>query len=256
MHSLRRAACVIFLVGLVPLAAAADEIATTPYRPTVSNPAALPRPGWLEVEAGALRASGGELSRRDSIPYLAKLAFTPDWGLLVGGEAHVAQRDFDSNRLSGAGDTQLVLKRRFAVDEDAAFGIEAGVKFPTAKSGIGSDKHDYAVNGIYSAAFGRYGFDVNVSLTRVGAIEDDASRIQVGWAAALSRALDERWTLAAELSGTARRGVSGTAQFLLATGYSVSRHITLDAGVAMGLNRATPDWQVFAGITALVGQLW
>jgi hypothetical protein len=31
---------------------AEEEPSVTPYRPTVSNPAALPEPGWLDVEIG------------------------------------------------------------------------------------------------------------------------------------------------------------------------------------------------------------
>ena len=48
----------------------------TPYRPSVSTPAALSAPGWLEIEAGGLRAGGGG-ARRDSLPFTFKLAFTP-----------------------------------------------------------------------------------------------------------------------------------------------------------------------------------
>ena len=38
----------------------AEEPAATPYRPTVSNPAALSAPGYFELELGALSAKGGE----------------------------------------------------------------------------------------------------------------------------------------------------------------------------------------------------
>jgi hypothetical protein len=40
-------------------AIAADEPSTTPYRPTVSTPANLSEPGWLEVEAGGQQTRGG-----------------------------------------------------------------------------------------------------------------------------------------------------------------------------------------------------
>src|SRR5437016_3240382 len=39
---------------------AADEPAATPYRPSVSTPAALSEPGWLEGELGWQRTSGGD----------------------------------------------------------------------------------------------------------------------------------------------------------------------------------------------------
>lgn len=80
--------------------------AVTPYRPSVSTPAALSAPGWLEIEGGALRARGSGDTRRDSLPYTLKLAFTPDWGVRLGGDAWVRQTDDTGQRISGAGDAR------------------------------------------------------------------------------------------------------------------------------------------------------
>ena len=121
------------LIVFTHSAAAAEEPAATPYRPSVSTPATLSAPGWLEVEFGVQRVEGGDGARRDSLPYTLKLAFTPDWGVRVGGDLHVTNTDSDGTRLSGVGDTALMLKRRFAVNEDAAFGVEVGVISATAK---------------------------------------------------------------------------------------------------------------------------
>jgi len=246
----------ILMLALAAPAPAAEEPSATPYRPTVSNPAELSAPGWLEFEAGGLRQKGGELKRRDSIPYLAKVAFSEDWGVLLGGEARVEQIDRARDRMTGIGDTQLLLKRRIAVNNESAFGFEAGLKVPTAKRGIGSDHTDYILNGIYSHDVGSYHLDVNLGLTRLGTSDPGDSRTQTGWAVAISRELTDRWTLAAELAGTTRRGASDPAQFLVAAGYAVSKRVVLDAGVAFGLNDASPDWQFFAGITMLLGRLW
>src|SRR5262252_7277339 len=61
-----------------------------PYRPTVSTPAQLSAPGWLELEAGGLVANGPAASAsRATLPYTLKLAFTPDWGVRIGGDAWV-----------------------------------------------------------------------------------------------------------------------------------------------------------------------
>src|SRR5690349_17980857 len=74
-------------------AATDDQPSVTPYRPSVSTPAALSAPGWLEIEGGALFARGTGDTRRDSLPYTLKLAFSPDWGVRLGGEAWVRQTD-------------------------------------------------------------------------------------------------------------------------------------------------------------------
>jgi hypothetical protein len=59
------ASLVVFSAGA---RAAGDEPSTTPYRPSVSTPAALSAPGWLEIEAGWQHDDAGGGVRRDAIP--------------------------------------------------------------------------------------------------------------------------------------------------------------------------------------------
>jgi hypothetical protein len=237
------------------MALGADDPSATPYRPTVSTPANLSEPGWLELELGGQRTSGGDLARRDNIPYTLKYAFTPDWGLRVGGDAWVREVGADGSKLSGIGDTAVIVKRRFALNDNAAFGVEGGVNLPTAKDGLGSGKADYLVTGIYSANLGDYHTDLNLSGTRLGQIASDESRWQTAWAASLSRALGERWGVAGEFSGTYRKSVPSTAQFLAAASYNYSKRVVFDAGAAFGLARASADWSLFAGVTLLIGKI-
>ena len=85
--------------------------AVVPYRPSVSTPAQLSAPGYLELEAGGLRATGPDSgTSRFTLPYTLKLAFTPDWGIRVGGDAWVRQAGPGDSH-SGSGDTAVVLKR-------------------------------------------------------------------------------------------------------------------------------------------------
>jgi len=228
-----------------------DQPSVTPYRPSVSTPATLSAPGWLELEAGGLRERESGAARRDSVPYTLKLAFTPDWGVRIGGEAWVNRHDDTGETLSGFGDTAVVLKRRFAVDEGSAFGLEAGAKFPTAQHGLGSGKADTALVGIYSADFSAYHTDMNFGLTHVGAVDPGASRVQALGAASLSRSFLERWGVVGELSGTHQRGVESTSQVLVALSYNVAKSLTLDAGVARSLRSGVSDRSVFAGLTML-----
>jgi hypothetical protein len=237
-------------------AAPDDRPAVTPYRPSVSTPAALSAPGWLEIEAGVLHVHGGGPARRDSVPYTVKLAFTADWGLRVGGDAWVGQTDETGQRIRGGGDSSIVLKRRLAVDDASAFGIEAGATLTTGKRGIGSGQSDYSLNGIYSADIGDYHTDLNLMSTRVGHVDPGAGRMQTLWAASLSRSLGERWGVVAELSGTRQRGVEGTSQFLFAASRNVSRTMVLDAGLARSLRSGVPGWSVFTGVTLLGPRLF
>ena len=256
-----RAACTLAAGVLASAGGAwADEAASvTPYRPSVSTPAALSAPGWLEVEAGWQHSRADDPRRRDSLPYTLKLAFTPDWGVRIGGDAWVREATADGSRLSGGGDTSLVLKRRFAVDDASAFGLELGAKLPTARHGLGSGHADWGVNGIYSADLGggRWHTDLNLNATRLGGpLDDGVSRWQQGWAASLSRSLTDPWGVTGELSGTRQRGSENTSQLLVAASYALSRRIALDAGVSKGLNRASGDWSVFTGVTFLAWRIF
>ena len=74
------------LAAQTPASAADDNAYTvTPYRPTLSTPANLSTPGWLELESGLQRLHNPDGAQRDSLPYTIKLALSPDWGLRVGG---------------------------------------------------------------------------------------------------------------------------------------------------------------------------
>jgi len=236
--------------------------AAVPYRPSVSTPADLTSPGWLEAEVGGLvvrdRHAEADPSRRASLPYSLKLAFDEDWGIRVGGEAVVRQRDADGTHPVGGGDTAVVLKRRLALDDDHAFGVEFGVDAPTARRGLGtgSGKTDYALNGIYSANMGAWHVDSNLVGTRLGAHDADAGRWQGLAALSVSHPVSDAFSLTGELSGTHQSHAPSTAQALGALAFTPRRDLVLDVGAAHSLNRATPTWQVFAGMTIVVARLF
>ncbi len=234
-------------------ALADDEVTITPYRPTVSNPAQLPTPGQLEFESGILAARTAAL-QRNSLSYQFKLAFNEQWGLLLNGEALVHSDD-QGMRATGVGDTNVVLKRAFVLDELTALGLEVGVKIPTAKNTIGSGQADYSINGIFSRDIGSVHLDTNLNLTHLG-INDTAAGTQTGWSAALSTPWNESWGINLELSGTRRAETASTAQVLCAATFSPSKQMTVDVGLIRGLNNASPDWAFFTGIVIPVAKFW
>jgi hypothetical protein len=240
-------------------AANPDDPPVVPYRPSVSTPAQLSAPGWLELEAGGLQAKGpGRGATRTSLPYTLKLAFTPDWGVRVGGEAGVRQSDGSgAPAVSGGGDTSVVLKRRFALSDAAAWGLELGETFATAGPALGLGHAATTINGIFSSDFAPgWHTDLNLDETRLGATAGAPRGWLAGWAAAFSRQLDERWGAVGELSGTHENAVPGTAQFLVAASYAASNAAVLDFGSAVGLTRASPHSQFFAGVTLRLGRLF
>jgi len=232
--------------------------AVVPYRPSVSTPAQLSAPGYLELEAGGMRSPGPDSgASRATLPYTLKLAFTPDWGLRVGGDAWVRQADGAGGVQRGGGDTSVVLKRRFAIDDASAWGLELGQKFASAGGALGSGHPDTTLNAIYSSDFAAvWHTDLNLNETRVGVPAGQPNGWQTGWAAAASRSLGERWGAVGELSGTRQAGVAGTAQLLLAASWNASPAAVFDLGAAHGLNGATPHVSVFAGVTLRLARLF
>lgn len=238
-------------------AADTDAVQAVPYRPSVSAPAALSAPGWVEVEAGYAHERDGD-ARRQSLPWTLKLVFTPDWGVRIGGDAWVRQRAPGMAARSGVGDTGVVVKRRFAVDEQQAFGLEAAVVVPTARDGLhaGSGKPDHGLAAIWSADLGAWHVDANVAATRLGAREPGTRRVEWLYAFAVSHPLYERLGAVAELSGTERGGAGSTRQALAALSYAVTPRLVIDAGAARSLKGGPVAWQAFAGFTWTAWQLF
>jgi len=258
MNKLPLAASALMLLGLASSCQAQDDALppVTPYRPSVSSPAQLPAAGQLEMELGGLSIKGDD-GRRNSLPTSLKLGFNDEWGVVISGESFVSAPDGDGGRARGLGDTVLVLKRAFLIDDATAFGLELGAKVPTARAAVGgSGKADYDLNGIFSRDIGTLHMDINLNATRLGAIDPGSGRTQTGLSASFSAPLAERWGVNWEWSGTRRSGADSTAQFLLAATYSPTKRLTFDAGVVRGLNRATPDWALFTGVVFPLGKLW
>ena len=245
----------LLLLSLAPVAQAQEADPVLPYRPSVASPAQLPVPGQLEFEAGGLLSKTHD-TRRASLPYKFKLAFTPEWGVLLEGEGFVRTRDETGRRETGVGDTTVVLKRAFVLDSATALGLELGWKLPTAKDAIGSGKSDVTLNGIVSRDLGAVHVDANLNATRLGASDPGTGRVQTGWAASFSMPVSDRWGATAEVSGTRLRGAAATTQLLLAATYSPTPRLAIDVGMARGLTAASPDWSLFSGLVVPLGKLW
>ena len=240
---------------LASFGARADEPTVTPYRPTVSNPADLPVPGWLEAEFGGQRVFGADRSRSDSVPWLAKYAFDEDRGILVGGNAYLRDSAPGQPVDSGVGDVSVEWKQRFAVDDATAFGVEAGVIAPTAHDDLGVGKAAWLINGIVSRDFGKLHLDVNVGAVHYAQHDAAVSAWQQTYAAAISWPFGSDWGGALEVSGAHQAGSPAQSQALAALNYNLSPRVVLDAGYARGLAHDAHDRSVFAGATVLLGKL-
>jgi hypothetical protein len=227
------------------------ELKATPYRPTTSNPAALPVPGHLEWEAGGLSTRGPGDDRRISMPFLLKYAFNDDFGVLVGGDGLVSEQNAGES-YSGSGDTSLALKVHHALAKATAVALEASVKLPTASRQLGSGHADFTLNGIVSTELGECAVDINLNYTRLGVASAAETRNVVGWALAASRPISTRWGVVGELSGVRQRGAPHQVTFLGGASYNVRPTIVVDAGALAGLDHAAARFGAFLGMTVIL----
>lgn len=213
-------------------------------------------PGWIEIESGLLRSrSPGE--KRQSLPYTVKLAFDEDWGVMLGGDAYLRQTT-QGERQSGQGDTAFTLKRRFAMPDnpDLAFGMELGVKSPTAKKTLGSGKTDWMANGIMSLDLtDTWRLDTNLGMTRLGNHAPDEGRTARLLSAALSKNLGD-WTLALEWAGIRQRGMEDGRTWLAAASYALTPRLVVDLGAARTRQGQTTERAVFVGFTWLAARIF
>lgn len=233
----------------------AEEVSVTPYRPTVTNSAGLSAPGWLELETGVIAQNNKDGSKQQALVFLAKLAFTPDFGVLLGADADVSRTDVDTNRVSGTGDTAFFLKHRFVMNDDAALGCEYGFKAPTTTTNLGGSKRDLVLNGIYSRNIRGHSLDMNMNVTKLGDALASESAYQYGWSGTVFRPVDDKWGVMVELSGTARNGSIPENQWLVAGSYALSNKVVFDAGLSAGINSVSHRVALFGGVSMLLGKV-
>ena len=158
------------------------------------------------------------------------------------------------SKISGVGDLYLRVKQRLtAPDAKAQFAIIPYVKIPTAKLGIGNRKIEGGVvgTGVFSLPDG---FSLTVTPEVDALLDSDGNGHHAQFVGALnvSKTLSSTLTASAELWSAQNQDPAGhvgqySADFALA--YLAGPTLQLDAGTNIGLNRATPDVQAYAGIS-------
>lgn len=232
-------------------AAQADELAATPYRPSVGTPAALSAPGYFEIEAGVAVETGSG-TRTTSIPALLKYAFTPRVGVSFGFTPWLRIRSAAGHQ-SGHGDGSLTLKLAQPLSDDFMLGGELTSSLALASSGLGSEHADRTLNLIGSGDVAGLHIDLNLNRTRLGdAQASGVSRGLTGWSLGASRALTPQWGLGLEVSGTRQSGSNSTRQWLASAGLSLSPLLVLDAFVARSASGSERGHTFGLGFTRLL----
>ena len=255
----------IFLaaVGLgAATAAAADEQPICADRPGKATSACTVPIGHWQVETGfadwTLQKDGGE---RDSSLTIGET--TIKYGLTDSTDIEVDvtpwQRSTSrfgglSERASGIGDVNLIAKQRLSRADAPVQVIAMPVmKIPTAKHSLGNGKWEAGL--LVPVGYAIPGSPFSLALTpEIDWAADGDGRghhaamaqvAAVGWAAS------DRLNLSAELWGAWDWDRSGTTRQASADGsaaWLLGKDVQLDAGANFGLNRATPDVELYTGV--------
>jgi hypothetical protein len=236
-----------------------DTPAANPARPTVSNPATLTPPGYLQFETGVLGAMhSGEFSSLVGISEVIKLSVAKRLELLAASGPFVHSTT-DGVSANGTAEVFLGMQAVAYRGQDArptlAFSYFRRIYGGnTPDLDVGSPRN--SLIALASADVKGFHYDANVLLNEVG--EGSVHRAQFAQTLSISHPIGERFTLAGEIWHFSQPFLrSNAVGNLWAVSYTVRPNLVLDGGFNHGLTSTSTRWEVFAGFTYLLPhKLW
>ncbi len=242
---------------------AQEDIAATPNRPGVADPADVTQKGVLEIEYGWERAfRSPEFKTLSAASGLIRFGLTEDLELRLGMDNYLSQRSDDpEGRRSGVGDTSPGFKYRLFKQEGwptLAFAYE--VKLPTAsrRKGLGSGRVDHNLFFLASKELFGFDWDLTYILGWIGKQKRKSFDDFHLWALSFSRNLFGPVGISGEIYGGLRlnRETPGFASTDWALTYAVTPRVVFDVGVDIGITSSARDITYFAGVTIALIDLY
>jgi hypothetical protein len=256
---------IALLLAIAPTAAVAQVAADGPLctdRPSRSNNVCTVPAGRIQIESdlGVWTRDDAGGVRTDSFVYLSptvKLGVDRATDVQVAFTPHAETRTRDAagvSRVGGFGDVFLRVKRRITAEgAKLQIGAIPFIKAPTAKRGVGNGAWEGGVSVPiqYELPSGfSLGFSPEVDL--ILDADGRGRHAQIIGTANVARTLGDRANVGVELwtaqdfdpTGTGRQYTADVFATWLAT-----PRLQLDAGANFGLNRQTPNAQVYVGFS-------
>lgn len=231
-------------------------------RPGLATPTCTVPPGKVQVEttfvAWASDRSAGVRTDELAVGESAlKLGLTDRFHVEMVVSPYVRSRVREggfSETVSGFGDLLLAAKYRLTRDDlPVQVAVKPFVKIPTAKRTLGNGKAEGGI--VIPIAYAIPGSQLSLGLSpELGLVADGdgaGHHLAMAQVAGLGIPLSPRLSVSVEAAaawdwdpaGTVRQyALSGSAAYLL------SNDVQLDAGAVVGLNRETPNLEVYSGI--------
>ena len=239
----------------VPSTAAADDQPICPDRPSKSTGACTVPAGRFQLETDLVDWSHDEATDFTTVgSSLLKYGVSDRADVELG----VTPLEFlraPGEHASGIGDMLLRVKYRLtSEDSTVQAALDPFVKLPTANHRLGNGKVEGGVVMPVSAPLGKTGLTVTVDPELDFRADADGrgrhgAMVQVFNVGA---SVGGKLSVSAELWGQWDWNPAGTARQASADGsiaYLVGTDVQLDAGANFGLNRETPDVEIYAGIS-------
>ena len=251
------------LLSLGSRAAAAEAPPICADRPSRSTGECTAPKGSWQIETGLVdwsRASSGGV-KTDVTSWgssLIKYGVSDNADLELGitplETLHVHGSGVDEHQ-SSFGDVLVRTKYRVTrADAPLLVALDPFVKLPTANHQLGNGKVEGGLAVAASAALGKSGFTLSLDpeLDWVADSDGHGHHAATQQVLNLGFAINDKLSLSAELWGKWDWDPAGTGKQASADGsiaYLVRNNVQIDAGANFGINRQTPDVELYSGVS-------
>lgn len=231
----------------------------TTDRPDATETPFTVEPGRVQIEASALsyvrdRQGGVRTEEWEIAPTNVRVGITraTELGIFVTPQVRITEqaRGGPKTSVRGFGDVVLRGKANFWGNDGGAtgFGVMVDVKLPTAKTGIGNDKTEFAV--IFPGTFEVGGGWEGAAMTVFEGAYTEALRRELVWTNTLSFARELMTDVGTFFEVVSSTG-AGRHQFTFNWGATrrFGPDLQLDGGINIGISQTAPDLGVFAGLS-------
>ena len=235
-----------------------------PDRPGLSHDPTTIDAGHVQLESGVLEhvfdprgPATGTTRRYSFADTYARVGLTNATEIQLGGPVwNRARRGADEpTRAVGGGDTTLALKTNLLGNDggDHILALYPSAKLPTAPRGIGNGYLEYTLSAPYN-----YKLDPDLLLTvepSVSALRNaDNTRYRDAYGVILGLDQTIAKVLIASIEVATQASTDRKERTMWATSPSLalvlSKSLQLDCGAVLGLNKATPRYQPYLGVSA------
>ncbi len=235
-------------------AAAPEEPAANPGRPTVSTPATLTPVGYLQFESGFLAAwHSPEFSSQSSLNEVVKFSVSRRIELLAVSEP-VAHSRSENQSANGTGDLFLGVQGVVHQGE----GARPTIALSYFRRVYGGDTPDLDIGSarnsmllLVSADVKGFHYDNNYFFNEV--VDSAIHRAQFGQTLSVSHPLGGNFGISGEIWHFTQPFLrSDAVGNLWALNYNARKNLVVDGGFNRGLTNTSTRWEAFAGFTYLL----